>query len=221
MGRLMLCVMLVACATNGLTNDNEVDMPQNIDLPEPRLAGTVSLEETVAQRRSIRSFAADTLTLEQTGQLLWAGQGITDESRGLRAPPSAGATYPMTLYLVNAQGIFRYEPEPHRLSTVRTGDHRGALQRAALNQSSVGGAPVNIVVVAQYTRTTGRYGERGVRYVHIEAGHVAQNIHLQAVAEGLGSVPIGAFSDDEVRNVLELGDDLTPLYVIPVGHAAN
>jgi len=190
-------------------------------LPAPRTTGKMSLEQAIARRRSIRQFAAKDLTREQVGQLAWAAQGITEPSRGLRTAPSAGATYPMELYLVKRDGVFRYLPNGHRLERVSADDKRAALAQAALGQSSVQEAAVDIVVAAVYERTKRRYGDRAERYVHIEAGHVAQNIHLQAVALGLGSVSVGAFDDAGVSSTLGLPSEQAPLYIIPVGHPAG
>jgi len=186
-------------------------------LPMPSVKGTVSVEETLARRRSIRTFKSDRLTLDQISQLLWAAQGITERRRGLRTAPSAGATYPLTTYLVTDQGVFMYDPQKHALLPKRAGDVRPALAEAALGQSWVREAPASIVFAAIYERTTGRYGGRGQRYVHMEAGHAAENVHLQAVALGLGSVPLGAFDDENVAEVLGLGREERPLYIIPVG----
>jgi len=138
--------------------------------------------------------------------------------RGFRAAPSAGATYPIEIRAVTPDGIFRYVPEGHKLIQEKTGDLRRELSQAALSQSFIAEAPCNFVISAVYERTTMRYGERGIRYVHIEVGHAAENIHLQAVALGLGSVPIGAFYDEKVTAVLDLPDNEVPLYIIPVGY---
>lgn len=191
---------------------------QKIDLPEPSLKGEVSVEETIEGRRSVRSFSPGALTLEEISQLLWAAQGVTEERRGFRAAPSAGATYPLELYLVTEDGIHSYAPDGHILEPVKSGDMRSSLAGAALGQRFVAEAQASIVITAVYARTAGRYGaERGRRYVHIEAGHAAQNIHLQAVALGLGSVPVGAFRDAEVSGALSLPEGHEPLYIIPVG----
>jgi len=187
-----------------------------VALPPPRLESAFALERAIYERRSIREFAPDMLTLEQIGQLLWAAQGITDTVRGFRAAPSAGATYPLVLYIVIPDGIFRYIPEEHKLVRIREGDHRLALARAALNQPWVSSATMSIVITARFERTTRRYGERGIRYVYMEAGHAAQNILLQAVALGLGSVPIGAFYDGEVQKVITCEE--APIYIVSVGH---
>ena len=187
-------------------------------LPSPRLDGPLSLEESLAARRSIRSFAPRPLTLAEIGQLLWAAQGLTDAD-GRRTAPSAGARYPLRVHVVTAEGLARYVPEGHRLVRRGSADLRADLRRAALDQAAVGEAPLVIVITAVIERTAERYGaERAERYVALEAGHAAQNVLLEAVSLGLGAVPIGAFDDAQVRRVLELTEDEAPLYLVPVGH---
>jgi SagB-type dehydrogenase family enzyme len=189
-----------------------------IDLPAPRLSGSLSLEETLAQRRSNRDYGHAPLTDDQVGQLLWAAQGVTGE-HGQRTAPSAGALYPLELYVALPQGVYHYEPGAHRLLLVAQADARPDLQRAALQQRAVGQAPAVFVLAAVYQRTAQKYGaQRTPRYVHLEAGHAAQNLLLQAVALRLGAVPIGAFDDAAVQQVLGLPADHEPLYLIPVGH---
>lgn len=189
-----------------------------ISLPEPKLKGTMSLEEAIQRRRSKRSYISQELTLEEISQLLWSVQGITDERMGFRAAPSAGALYPLEIYLVKADGLYLYLPDGHRLKRLSEKDLRRPLAQAALWQGFVAQAPIDIVICAVYERVTSKYGKRGVRYTDIEVGHAAQNLHLQAVVLGLGSVPIGAFDDDAVKKVLSLPKDHQPLYIIPVGH---
>ncbi|MFZ2356470.1 MAG: SagB/ThcOx family dehydrogenase, partial [Candidatus Omnitrophota bacterium] len=158
---------------------------------------------------------------EQISQLLWAAQGITGKkgSVGFRASPSAGALYPMELYLLTKDGLYHYLVQGHQLEQLGQGDLRSSLADSALGQGSISQAPVTIVICAVYPRVTLKYGERGIRYTHIEAGHLAQNIHLQAAALNLGSVPIGAFDDTQVKKVLSLPEDQEPLYIIPVGYS--
>jgi len=193
-----------------------------IRLPEPRYDSDVSVEQSLLRRRSIRSYRAEPLTLQETSQLLWAAQGITD-ARGFRTAPSAGALYPLELYVVAgdvenlASGIYKYKPGKHELALVIAGDRRSELAEAALGQSAVEEGALVIVFTAVYGRTTDKYGERGIRYVHIEVGHAAQNLCLQATAMGLGAVTIGAFHDDQVSELLNLPGNEQPLYVIPVG----
>lgn len=187
-------------------------------LPPPTLEGKTSLEETLAHRRSVREFDDTPLTAAELGQLLWAAQGLTNE-RGFRTAPSAGALYPLELYLVTAGGVFHYQPRGHALSAVRGDDRRPALYEAALGQEAVLQAPAVFVVTAVYARTEQKYGaQRTPRYVHLEAGHAAQNLLLQAVALGLGAGPIGAFEDEQVQETLGLPSDHKPLYLIPAGH---
>lgn len=193
---------------------------KEIKLPPPIKTNKV-LEECIAKRRSIRKFKKDTLSLQQISNLLWAAQGITDKKRGFRAAPSAGATYPLELYVVKHDGVFQYIPEKHALLKILEKDIRKALSQACLGQQYVKEAPVNIVITAVFERTTRIYGERGIRYVWIEVGHAAENLHLEAVALGLGSVPIGAFYDEEVKKLINLRNTETPCYVIPVGYPQN
>ena len=196
-----------------------------IQLPEPRLRSEVSLEEALLKRRSIREYANLPLTLEDVSQLLWAAQGITVKWGG-RTAPSAGALYPLEVYLVVgnvenlAAGVYKYKPERHELVKVRDDDVRGELAKAALGQSWVKEGAIDIVIAAVYGRTTKKYGDRGVRYVHMEAGHAAQNIYLQAATLNLGMVTVGAFHDDWVKEIMSMPEDEIPLYVIPVGRKA-
>ena len=186
-------------------------------LPAPKTAGEMSLEEALTQRRSVREFEARPLTEAELGQLLWAAQGVTDE-RGYRTAPSAGALYPLEVYVATADGLFHYEVEGHALAVASRADLRPALYEAALRQAAVGRAPAVFVIAAVYERTAVKYGaERSPRYVHLEAGHAAQNLLLQAVALGLGAAPIGAFDDKGVQEALGLAEEEQPLYLIPVG----
>ncbi len=196
---------------------------QTVQLPESSLSGPVSLEEALAQRRSIRGFSDHPVTLAEIGQLLWAAQGITEPRRGLRTAPSAGATYPLEIVVIVgraeglAPGVYRYAPGRHALTPLLQDDQRQSLTRAALNQSALLQAPVTFAVTAVHARTESRYGQRATRYVDMEAGHAAQNLSLQAVALGLGSVVIGAFDDQDVAALLDLPPGEAPLYLIPVG----
>jgi len=199
--------------------------PNRIALRSPSLKGNVSVEEAIYWRRSERRYAPGKLTLDQVSQLMWCAQGITDRRNTLRAAPSAGATYPLEVYAVVKDGgvegleagVYHYRPEDHSLDLIMRGDVSERLASACLGQSWVREAPLNIVITAIYARTTRRYGTRGERYVHIEVGHVGQNIYLQATAMSLGTVAIGAFYDDEVRKVLGVPEEERPLYVMPVG----
>lgn len=186
-------------------------------LPQPRLAGDMSVEQAIAQRRSVREFTDQPLTRDQIAQLCWAGQGVTEKSRQLRAAPSAGATFPIELYVVTAASVDRYEPRDHTLHAHLAGDVRPALQAAAHGQESVGDAPATFVIAACVERTAGKYGARAERYCFMEAGHVAQNVFLQATALQLAGVPVGAFDDAAVAAVLKLPKDHRALYLLPIG----
>lgn len=191
-------------------------------LPPPSSESETSLERALLERRSIRTYQAGPLTLAEVSQLLWAAQGIT-HSDGYRTAPSAGALYPLELYLVAgnvqdlAAGLYHYEPRQHRLAFVTLGDFRAGLSAAALGQASMEHAAAVIVMTAVMPRTTTRYGERGIRYVHMEVGSAAQNVYLQAVSLGLGTVFVGAFDDDEVRQILDLPEAEDPLALQPLG----
>jgi SagB-type dehydrogenase family enzyme len=190
-------------------------------LPPPSLDGEASLEETLSRRRSVREFSNRPLTTAELGQLLWAAQGRTNE-RGFRTAPSAGALYPLEIYVATAEGVFHYDPQHHRLLVSSLDDARPRIYDAALKQEPLRQAPALFIVTALYERTAQKYGaERSPRYVHLEAGHAAQNLLLQAVALDLGAVPIGAFYDQQILQVLGLSADYTPLYLIPVGHPAG
>lgn len=189
---------------------------EDLALPAAKKTGTVSLEAALAKRQSARTFARSALTREQIAQLLWAAQGV-NRSGGRRTAPSAGALYPLEVYVVTHKGVFRYQPKEHRLAFVREGDVRGALHSAALSQDAVKGAPAVFVISAEYARTRRKYGGRAERYAHLEAGHAAQNLLLQAAALDLAAVPIGAFKDAAVQQALGCSTEHAPLYVIPVG----
>jgi len=202
--------------------DTREDTSETIKLPEPLQDGKTSIEKALRERRSVRSFKKGPLTLADVSQLLWAAQGISSP-RGLRTAPSAGALYPLEIYLVAGNvdglpgGVYHYRPVRHELVRMIAGDKRPELCTAALGQSSVRNAAAVIVFAAVYERTTVKYGERGIQYVYMETGHAAQNVALQAVPLNLGTVVIGAFQDAEVRKVLKMSGREQPLYVMPVG----
>ena len=213
-----LMAMLVAAAGDPLP-----DPPSGaIKLPQPIHDGRTSLEKTLQERRSIRQYKNAPIALSDLSQLLWASQGISG-SGGRRTAPSAGALFPLDVYIIAGNvtglsaGIYSYDPHNHELTRVAEGDARAEMSKAALGQSSIKNAPAVLVLSAVYERTTIKYGERGIRYVHMEAGHAAQNIYLQAAALNLGTVVIGAFDDDGIRRVLRMTGREHPLYLMPVG----
>ena len=198
----------------------------SIELPAPRTAEGLSVETALSSRRSVRQFADTALTTDEVAQLLWAAQGIT-RTGGYRTAPSAGALYPLEVLVALGPGgdlpagVYRYDPGRHALIKTADGDRRAELSRAALGQGSVRGAPAVAVICAVFQRVTRKYGDRGMQYTFQESGHAAQNIHLQAVSLGLGSVPVGAFRGDPVREVLGADENEVPVYIIPIGHPAG
>lgn len=194
-----------------------------IKLPEPRYDSETSIEEALSTRRSIRAYKDEPLTLAEVSQLLWAAQGITGQGIGFRTAPSGGALYPLEVYVVIGnvksvtKGVYKYKPHEHELVKVRDRDVRNELSVAALRQTCIGAGSIVIVFSAVYERTTQKYGDRGIRYVYMEVGHAAQNVFLQAVSLDLGTVVVGAFKDDKVKNILNMPNEEHPLYLMPVG----
>jgi SagB-type dehydrogenase family enzyme len=193
-----------------------------IYLPRPQCDGATALEKTLLRRRSVRDFSSRRLELWHISQLAWAAQGIT-AADGYRTAPSAGALFPLEIYVAVADviglapGIYKYGIRNHDLIQWLAGDKRKQLREAALGQDSILRAPAVCILSAIYERTTVKYGERGIRYAHMEAGHAAQNLLLQVVALNLGAVLVGAFDDLEVKRILNLQQQEAPLYLIPVG----
>jgi SagB-type dehydrogenase family enzyme len=191
-------------------------------LPTPRYDSETSVEEALRSRRSVRTYSSTSLSLREVSQLLWAAHGVT-HPEGWRAAPSAGALYPLEIHVVAGNvthlpaGVYQYNPQDHELILVREGDVRQQLFEAALKQSAVKDGSMVLIISAEYERTTGKYGQRGIRYVHMEVGHASQNVYLQAEALNLGTVFIGAFHDDEVKTILQLSEDVAPLGLMPVG----
>jgi SagB-type dehydrogenase family enzyme len=196
--------------------------PKTIALPEPDKSGKVAFEKAVASRRSVRRYSAIPPSLAHISQLLWAAQGITSRDGG-RTAPSAGALYPLELYVVAAKveglprGIYKYRPRKHNLLHVSDEDRRKEIAGAALDQSCVRTAPAIIAIAAVYDRVTGKYGERGVMYTHVEVGLAGQNIYLQAETLGLGTVMVGAFYEEKVGKLLEIPSNEVVLALMPVG----
>jgi SagB-type dehydrogenase family enzyme len=196
-----------------------------IKLPPPVKQGGMSLAAALEVRRTVRRFASRALDLAQISQLLWSADGTSDP-RGLRTSPSAGATYPLDLYLVVGErgvkdmpaGVYRYQVGAHALTLEVPGEVRAAVARASRHQSWMTQAPVMVVITGEYRRCAARYGERGVRYTHMEAGNVSQNLFLAAEALGLGAGIVGAFEDKALAQVLKLPPAHEPLLVMPVGY---
>jgi SagB-type dehydrogenase family enzyme len=205
---------LTSCTKGATPQPDEAD---EIEMPEPRQEGDMTLEEAIKARRSVRDYTDQALSEEQVSQLCWAAQGVTDDW-GHRAAPSAGALYPLELYVALSDGLYHYLPNRHRLVAISEDDVRLAVWRAGLQQDAIRDAPAVFVVVGVVARTAAKYGNRAERYVWLEAGHAAQNLLLQAVALGLAGVPIGAFHDQQVADALSLPSSHSPLYLVPIGY---
>lgn len=195
-------------------------------LIQPRFDGDISLERAIKNRRTSRSFTARPLTQVQFSQLLWAAYGITDDRGFMRAAPSGGALYPIDLYAVLGkagvadieEGVYHYEPKGHTVTQGMRGDLRNELARASLSQMWMAEAPINLVISAEYSRISVKYGKRGIRYALMEAGHIGQNVFLQAEALDLGAGIVGAFDDERVAGILRLPKRHEPLLIMPVGY---
>lgn len=224
----ILCFFLILLGGAMFNRFKRQDRPSRINsgelitLPQPVLDSKISIEAALQERRSIRDYTPESLSISEISQLLWAAQGITRPG-GYRTAPSAGALYPLEVFLVSRQvdnlpaGVYRYKPEEHGLNLVLTGDILEELSAAALGQDAIRNAPAAIVITGIFERTMVKYGNRGIQYVHMEVGGAAENIYLQAESLDLGTVFIGAFHDDQVSQVLNLDDQEEPLCIMPVG----
>lgn len=208
-----------------VAKEGQTHQEAGVRLPHPTQRGAVSVEQAIKQRRTKRSFTARALTLNQLSQLVWSASGITEENGYKRAAPSAGALYPMDLYVVVGQdcvppieaGVYHYEPDTHRLSGVLKGDRRSSVARASLSQMWMAKAPLTMVITAEYRRATVKYGKRGIKYALIEAGHIGQNIFLQAQSLNLEAGIVGAFQDAALIDAINLPPAHEPILLMPVG----
>lgn len=201
------------------------------NLPEVQISGGMSVDQAIQSRRSVRSFSSTPLTLQDVSQLLWAAQGITDSERSYRSTPSAGHVFPMEVYLVVSDsgvkdleaGIYHYNPYNNTLEKIVEGDQTSNLSMAAHGQKWVDQAPVSLVVTGNYQKMKDKYPDKNLstRFVDIEAGHIGENIYLEAVSRGLGTVAIGSFYDDQMISLLKLPSNETPIYIFPVGYQAS
>jgi len=234
---ILVFISLMACnkadterAQSKLTKIDGAQLAYN--LPSPRTDGSVSVERALSKRRSQRSFVDKAISAEDLSQVLWAAYGITQLAPdrpalrgGFRTAPSAGGLYPFEIYVLITKvngiepGVYKYISEEHKLVRTINKDIRDEFAAAALGQSHIKEAPVNIFYTAIYSRMTKKYGDRGRdRYVCMDLGHSAQNVYLQAEALNLGTCAIGAFSDDKIAEIMQLPEEEVPLYIMPLGH---
>ncbi len=211
-------ILLILIAT--VISISAAENKTSIQLPSPETKGKISVEESLAKRRSVRNYQNIPLSIKELSQILWAAQGITAKWGG-RTAPSAGATYPLEIYVAVGRveriepGLYHYIPSSHELDSVLKGDIRDKLCAACLGQQSVKKAPVIIIIAANFSRTEKRYRERATQYVYIEVGHAGQNIYLQAESLGLGTVAIGAFDENQLKELLKINEQV--VYIMPVG----
>ncbi|MHC4617652.1 MAG: SagB/ThcOx family dehydrogenase [Planctomycetota bacterium] len=214
-------IILAALAATALGQYRSRNAPRRVlQLPEPKLTGSLTLEEALAKRRSVLEFMPQNLSLGQLGQLAWAGQGITDPQTGLRTVPSAGAAYPITLYIATRNGLFLYNPTLHTLEQTSDLDVRPMLAMAAMEQNAVAQAPCDIIITGSTRKLAAGYRKQAKRYMLLEAGPVAQNIQLQAVSLGLGAAPVTAFNVRDVGKICRLPKELEPIYIVCAGYPA-
>mgnify|MGYP000336119262 CR=1 FL=1 len=219
-----VCLAPFLFAPTSHTQDRK-ENPQILPLPEPRRSGALSLEDCLASRRTRRLYAQGPLSFEEIAQLLWAAQGITEPKHGLRTAPSAGALYPLEVYLVAGEGgvegleagLYGYLPGRHAIEKIRSGDLRQSLAAACLGQAWMAQAPTMFLLTAEYARTERKYGTRGQRYAWMEAGHVCQNLLLEVEALGLAAAVVGAFDDRRLSETVGLPAARQPLAVVTVG----
>jgi SagB-type dehydrogenase family enzyme len=187
-----------------------------VKLPPPKLDGSVSVEKALAQRRSIRTYKDEPLSLAQVSQILWAAQGITDPESGKRTAPSPMASYLLEIYLISGnvsglpQGMYRYQPEGHELAAITKGDVKTKLLQAA-GQAPIGKAPAALIITGDSERS------RAPELMYLEAGHVGQNVYLQAVTLELGTVVMAGFKPDEVGKALNIPQAEKVIYIMPLG----
>jgi len=233
-----LAMLLFGCNKSGIKSGENVD-PAETDstklsyiLSPPVTKGNVTLEEAISKRRSRRNIQSKEISAEQLSQILWACYGITSPQSGpshigggLRSTPSAGALYPLDIYVLvgNVKGIepgvYKYIPKGHRIIRTIDKDTRKELSDVASNLKIISLAPVVLVYSAVFSRCTDKFGSIGrERYVCMEVGHSAQNVYLQVEALHLGTYVIGWFNDSKVKKIMQLRKDQDPLYIMPVGY---
>ncbi|HNW98530.1 MAG TPA: SagB/ThcOx family dehydrogenase [Bacteroidales bacterium] len=221
---LVLFVLISSTVISQNTNTDSV----KVKLPKPSLKGSMSVEEALSVRRSIRVYKDTSLTLKEVSQILWAAYGITDTIRrngiGLHTAPSAMALYPLSIYIVAGNildlpsGIYRYHPKGHYLSLIKSGDYRTDLYEASNNQYMIKSAPFNIVYSADTSLVNNRYGKNtGIIMASMDLGHSAENVYLQATALDLGTCAVGGLKPEKVAAIFNMTENEKAVYIMPVG----
>jgi SagB-type dehydrogenase family enzyme len=232
---LILVIAFVAVLVAFYLPKESVSTSRNVisitKLPNPQLTGNMSVEQALQNRRSVRKYSNQSINLADVSQLLWAGQGITNTQRNLRAAPSAGQVYPLELYVLVGfggvsglkEGLYHYIPQNNTLEKIIEGDLRNNLSQVANGQPWVKQAPINIVITGNYQKMINKYNDQqlSTRFVNMEAGHVGENLYLQAEALGLATVSLGSFDENQMKKLLQLPKNEKPLYIFPVGHPTS
>jgi len=213
---MAILMLLPLCLMDSSALAQEKSSGEALKLPPPRYESEVSIEKALLERRSIRSYKEEPLTLNDLSQILWAAQGITEPKKGLRTAPSPRAVYLLEIYVLPGNvtnlpmGMYKYQPQGHELVKIADGDKKAELFNA-VGQASIKNAPA-VLVLSGLSEKTQR-----PTWMYLEAGHAAQNVYLQAVSLKMGGVVIGGFKDDDVRKVLNLSEKEQPLYIMPIG----
>jgi SagB-type dehydrogenase family enzyme len=187
------------------------------------MKGRLSVEEALTKRRSIREYEKTFLKVEDISQLLWSAYGISG-TQGLRTAPSARELYPLRIDLAAQRvetlepGLYHYDPVGHQLKQSYRGGMLEKLYQATYNQTAVQQASAVVVFSADYKRPLEEFGDAGRRYVDLDLGHAAENLHLQAVSLEVGTVVIAAFRPEEVDQILSFPDGQKSLYLMPLGY---
>jgi nitroreductase len=218
---------------------------QAIKLPEPRTDGGMTVEKALQERRSIRSFGKDGLTLNEVSQLLWAAQGVTDD-KGHRTAPSAMARYPLQVYLLAGNvtglpaGVYHYSPQGHNLTIMAEGNMDEYYNATAGFEAWIKTAPAIFVITGNISsmnqmpglrpgnRTSGSNRTSGnqmprqdpSQWVYIDAGAAAENLLLEVVSLDLASTYTAGFSVNKTEELLGLPSGEVPIGVLPVGRKA-
>lgn len=188
----------------------------------------LSIQEAINNRTSIRNYSKEALSLDELSYLLWCTQGIKEVINGyitLRTVPSAGARHAFETYLlvnnVNelTSGLYRYMAVGHSLVKLSTDENIDDLiMKACLNQEFIKTSAVTFIWSAAAYKMKWRYGERGYRYMHLDAGHVCQNLYLSAESIDCGVCAVGAFLDDEIASALNIdGEEEFVIYLATLG----
>jgi SagB-type dehydrogenase family enzyme len=209
--------MECSCIALVLPEQTPIAKSTMLHLPKPNFDGTMSLEESLRYRRSVRTFTKHPLSQQEISSILWAAQGITDDADN-RTAPSAGARYPVKLQVATKNGLFGYDSNSHALTNLKPEDVRPMIVETTVGQKFIADAGLVVILSANCDESIQLHGEKAMRYIYLEAGHIAQNIHLEAASLGLASSPVAAFDEAALQSALGLPDGWVPIYVIPVGH---